>query len=324
MAATQTTYSQRAWDAVASNLTGSELSSHPILATMYAEHRYMGTLMRLLEAELDRLDAGESIDPHVFYESLHYMTHYPDAFHHPREDLVYARAAEVNKSLADSVDTLQRDHDFLAGQGAKALESVTRWRDTGSNQKPMQKAVRSYITEQRKHMEAEEALVFPEIDQVLSDADWRMLEQEDLLAPVPDPVFGPRVAREYRNVARKARRALRRGAEDAALVEWIGLEAFLEGLEVLTIAGESSREAAKEHFNEATAETMELVQDALRGKGLLTWPIKATMAGGSHYIGFLKDLGDIARETGTDLGELRRGVRQRLGLVFNSREPADS
>ena len=47
MASTETSYSKRTWDAVANTLRGSELSSHPILATMYAEHRYIGTLLRL-------------------------------------------------------------------------------------------------------------------------------------------------------------------------------------------------------------------------------------------------------------------------------------
>ncbi len=322
MATAQDSYSKKAWKAVADTLSGSEMSSHPILATMYAEHRYIGTLLRLMDAEVERIEQDEPVDAHIFYESLHYLTHYPDAFHHPREDMVYARAAEVDSKLSDDVDTLQRDHDFLAKTGAKALKTVTHWKETGADADKVSKQVREYITEQRKHMEAEEALVFPVIDKVLSPEDWRMLEQEDLLAPAPDPIFGPKVEREYRNVARKARRALRRGAEDAALVEWIGLEAFLEGLEVLAIAGESSRTAAKEHFNEATAETLEIVRQAMKGDGLLTWPIKATVAGGSHYIGFLRDLGEIARDTSSDLGELRRGVRERLGLVFDNR-PAD-
>ena len=33
-------------------------------------------------------EAGDDVDGHVLYEVMHYMTHYPDAFHHPREDMV--------------------------------------------------------------------------------------------------------------------------------------------------------------------------------------------------------------------------------------------
>ena len=313
-------YSKNAWDAVAQTLRDGELDTHPVLATLYAEHRYMGTLLRLVESELEMVETDQPIDPHVFYESLHYLTHYPDAFHHPREDLVYARAGEVEPGLADSVDTLQRDHDYLAKTGAKTLATVARWKETGQGAAKMCKDVQAYVQAQRKHMEAEEALVFPDIARVLDPEDWRELEQESLLAPTPDPVFGPKVSREYRNVARKARRALRKGAEDAALVEWIGLEALLEGLEVLAIAGESSRAAAQEHFYAAGGETLDLVKKAMHGEGLLSLPLKTALTGGSHYVGFLKDLGSIARETGSDLGGLRRGMKQRLGLAFDNRK----
>ncbi|MDJ0880000.1 MAG: hemerythrin domain-containing protein [Halieaceae bacterium] len=314
---TRAGYSKKSWDAVASRMRGKQLSSHPILATLYAEHRYMGTLLKLLESQVDSLEQDEAVDPQVLYESLHYMTHFPDAFHHPREDLVYARAGELDYALADSVDTLQRDHDYLSKLGPKALDAAAHWEETGQGADKLQKTVRDYVTTMYKHMEVEEALVFPEIERVLSDEDWAELEREDLMSPVPDPVFGPRVEREYRNLARKARRALRRGAEDAALVEWIGLEAMLEGFEVLAIAGENSRAAAAQHLNEAGGEAMDLVRDALGGRGIFTLPFRCTLVGASHYISFLKDLGGIAIDSSADLGELRRGVRQRLGLVFD-------
>ena len=104
-------YSRKSWQAAASKTRGKESSTHPVLATLYAEHRYMATLMKLVDDQLDALDAGETVDSRVLYESLHYMTHYPDSFHHPREDMVYQRAGELDPSLADSVDTLQREYD---------------------------------------------------------------------------------------------------------------------------------------------------------------------------------------------------------------------
>ena len=105
--------------------------------------------------------------------------------------------------------------------------------------------------------------------------------------------------------------------EDAALVEWIGLEAFLEGLEVLVMAGESTRVSASEHYNAATAEAIEQVRAALRGRGLLSLPWRCTTIGGGHYLAFLRDMGGIVRDMSTDLDELRRGTRERIGMVFD-------
>ena len=57
----------------------------------------------------------------------------------------------------------------------------------------------------------------------------------------------------------------------------------------MSIAGENSRAAASEHYNAAAAETMELLRDAMGGKGLVSLPLRCTMAGGGHYIDFLRE-----------------------------------
>jgi hemerythrin-like domain-containing protein len=316
MASTQPdAYSRKSWEAVAESLSGSSASEHPVLATLYAEHRYMATLMKLLSAQLDLLEQGDDVDTRVLYESLHYMTHYPDAFHHPREDMVYQRAGELDPKVADSVDTLQRDHDYLAKLGQEALEAVEGWKDAALDAKAVLKPSREYIQSMYRHMNVEEKVVFPEIERLLTPEDWRELEQEDLIEPVADPVFGPRVSREYRNLARKARRALRRGVEDAALMEWIGLETVLEGLEVLSIAAEQGRAAARDHISEAGSDTRELISDSFREGGVLLLPLRCTMNTTGHYLSFLKDLGGIAREAGADLAELRSGASERMRMV---------
>ena len=45
--------------------------------------------------QLDSIEAGELVDTHVVYEVMDYMVTWPDRFHHPREDLIYARVAEL-------------------------------------------------------------------------------------------------------------------------------------------------------------------------------------------------------------------------------------
>ena len=63
----------------------------------------------------------------------------------------------------------------------------------------------------------------------------RELAEDDKLRPVADPVFGPRVQREFRNMTRKLRRSLRSTVERGTMVEWIGIEAFMESVEVMLI-----------------------------------------------------------------------------------------
>ena len=139
-------YTQDAWQAVVPQLPEHVESEHPVMQALYAEHRYMATLLKMLADQLSALEDGKAVDAHVLYEIMHYMTHYPDAFHHPREDMVYQRAGELDPAIADSVDTLQRDHDYLAGLGTKSVKAIADWRDGRAADKLVLKHCRSYIS----------------------------------------------------------------------------------------------------------------------------------------------------------------------------------
>jgi hemerythrin-like domain-containing protein len=317
-------YSKESWEAIVPRLPEHAQSEHAVMQALYAEHRYMATLMHMLGEQLAALETGNTVDPHVLYEVMHYMTHFPDAFHHPREDMVYQRAAELDPELADSVDTLQRDHDYLSDVGAKALKSIDDWRDGRGKDEDLLKHCQNYASSLYEHMNTEEKVVFPQIEKLLSEEDWFELEQQDLLSPVPDPVFGTRVDREYRNIARKARRALRRGAEDAAVVEWIGIEALLEGVEVLSMAVDNSRAAADDRFSEARDDMKELFQESLDGEAsLLLLPARCSLSNVSHYVGWLKDCGAIVKDAAGDIRELNRGMRQRMRWVTDAPDNAE-
>jgi hemerythrin-like domain-containing protein len=315
-------YSRKSWAAVTRSMEGRKISKNPVLATLYAEHRYMSTLMKLLADQLDAVEQGEDVEAHVLYESLHYMTHYPDAFHHPREDMVYQLAGALDSKIADSVDTLQREHDYIAELGARTLREVERWQAGELEASGALKLSREYIDAIYQHMNVEEKLVFPQIEELLRPEDWRALEQEELINPVADPVFGPQVAREYRNLARKARRALRRGVEDATLVEWVGLEALLEGYEVIAMALENSREAAQQHFKEVVKETGELVENRGEHGGVLMLPLRCAVNNTQRAVKLLRDIGGISKDTFSDLSELGRGTRDRIRLVTSEPSPS--
>jgi hemerythrin-like domain-containing protein len=308
-------YSREAWESV-TRATPEQLSSkHPIVATLQAEHRYMATVIEQLDKQLTALEQEELVDSHILYEVMHYMTQFPDAFHHPREDLVYQRAGELDASICDSVDTLQRDHAYLAKVGNQTLDAIELWRSGAAGSRNVLQSGRDYISSLYRHMSAEEKLIFPQIEQLLSAEDWHELEQEELLTPVADPVFGPSVGREYRNIARKARRSLRRGVDDVTVMEWVGLEAMLEGVEVLSMAIDNGKTLIRQRISEAAEGNRKIFEQAREkgGKPLLV-PVRFLAAGTGQYFAFLKDCGAIVSNTANDLGELRRGVRKRIRM----------
>ena len=283
---------------------------HPLMRTLYAEHRHIASVMQLLADQLAAIEAGEPVDTHVVYETMDYMVTWPDRYHHPREDLIYAHAAELDPGLADSVDTLQRDHDNTARAGREVLEQIERWRDGSLPGAGLVKSGRAYIDHLYAHMNSEEKLVFPQIEHTLGAQDWSELAADDQLRPVSDPVFGYRVQREYRNLARKLRRGVRRRVERGTMVEWLSVEALLESLEVLAMARESARNSAGDHLRAAWDDGVQMFRESA-----LTAPWRC--AGNNARLGLrlLQDVAEISRDAVDDLSRVNREHKARIRLM---------
>lgn len=285
-------------------------AEQPLMKALRAEHRHMSTVMQLFSEQLKAIEAGELVDTHVVYEIMDYMVTWPDRFHHPREDLIYARVAEIDAKAADEVDTLQRDHDQTAIQGRQMLQDIACWRLGEVSGALVVKNGRAYIDHIYEHMNLEESIVFPNIEAVLSLQDWRELAADDQLQAVSDSVFGPRVQREFRNMTRKLRRSLRRSAERGALVQWIGVEAFMESLEVVSIAYDSARDSAGDHLRSAFKESLEIFRE-----NPLSAPLRCAANNTKVTFRLLGEVAEISRETLGDLSRVNQERRDRVRLM---------
>lgn len=286
------------------------IAQQPLMNALRAEHRHMGSVMQLFAAQLNAIEAGELVDTHVVYEIMHYMVTWPDRFHHPREDLIYARVAEVEPRSADDVDTLQRDHDNTAKRGRALLRDIERWRLGEVPGTAMIRNGRAYIDHIYEHMNIEEKLVFPKIEAALSPRDWRELAEDDHLKAVTESVFGPQVQREFRNMARKLRRSLRRTVERGTMLEWIGIEAFMESLEVVSIAYESARESANDSLRTAVRDALGYFQEAP-----LSAPLRCVANNTRVTFRLLGEVAKISRETLDDLSRVNQERKDRVRLL---------
>jgi len=285
-------------------------AEQPLMKALRAEHRHMATVMQLFVDQLKALEGGEQVDSHVVYEVMDYMVSWPDRFHHPREDIIYSRVAELDSKAADEVDTLQRDHDKSAENGRKLLKEIQGWRDGDVSPAKIVKSGRAYVDHIYEHMNVEEKVVFPHIESVLSLEDWRELAEDDQLEAVSVPVFGPKVQREFRNMTRKMRRRVRSSVERGVMVEWIGVEAVMESLEVLSLAYDSARTSAEEHLRTALDESRELFSESP-----LTAPVRCAVNNTRLSLALAQDVLSISRDTLEDLTRVNRARRDRVGLL---------
>ncbi|WP_439106275.1 hemerythrin domain-containing protein [Congregibacter sp.] len=294
----------------------SDVSEAPMLAALRAEHRHIASVLALLSDHLNAIERSELVDTHVIYEIMDYMVTWPDRFHHPREDLIYGYAADVDKKLAEDRRRLEQDHDHMARNGRDLLQAVEDWRRGELSGAEVVRLGREYVQASYGHMSFEEREVFPVIDAVLTYADWRELSADDQLKPVGDPVFGRRVQREFRNMARKLRRSLRRGVERQAVAEWVSIESLFEAYEVMGMANQSGRDITREQLKRGLREASYIVLDQP-----LKAPFLCAVNNTRLTVQWLDDMQGVYRDAVSDLLRVNRERQDRLRLLKRAGRP---
>lgn len=294
----------------------SDVSEAPMLVALRAEHRHIASVLALLSDHLNAIERSELVDTHVIYEIMDYMVTWPDRFHHPREDLIYSYAADVDQRLAQDRRRLEQDHDHMLRNGRELLQAVEDWRRGELSGSEVVRLGREYVQASYGHMSFEEQEVFPAIDAVLSYADWRELSADDQLKPVGDPVFGRRVQREFRNMARKLRRSLRRGVERQAVAEWVSIESLFEAYEVLSMANQSGRTITRDQFVTGLRESSYIVLDE---------PLKSPLLCAANNtrltLQWLDEIQGVYRDAVSDLLRVNRERKDRLRLLRRAGRP---
>lgn len=293
-----------------------DLPEAPMLGALRVEHRHLASVLALLSDHLNAIERSELVNTAVVHEIMEYMVTWPDRVHHPREDLIYARAAELDERLAAARKTLEKDHDDLARLGGDLLQQVADWRTGDASGTDVVRMGREYVQASYTHMSTEEQEVFPAIDAVLSRADWRDLAADDSFRPAGDPVFGRRVQREFRNMARKLRRRLRRGVERRAVTDWVGIESLLEAYEVVTMAVQSGRSITRDQFITGLKETGYITFDSP-----LRAPFLCSVNNTRLTLEWLQDMQGVYRDAAEDLMRVNRERQDRLRLLRRADRP---
>src|SRR5215203_2466636 len=127
------------------------------LAQWHAEHVNFGKLLDFLESQLDLFHDGSTPHYELILDIMFYMTHYPDAVHHPKEDLAFARIRERDMSMAPIVDTLDRQHAELHARGEALVASLSDIVNGSiASRSVVETLARGYVTAFREHMNTEE------------------------------------------------------------------------------------------------------------------------------------------------------------------------
>ncbi len=177
------------------------LASQPVRA-WHDEHQYFSRLLDMLRREMDLFATGQTPNYALMLDVIHYLRDYSDAVHHPREDAVFARVAQLAPDRALLVARLRQEHRVIANAGEtlrRLLEEAAG--DAVVSRAEIEVAAATYLVYYGNHIKLEEEDIMPLADQVLSAADWQAAKNA---APSgPDPAFGARPEQRFSELRRR-------------------------------------------------------------------------------------------------------------------------
>jgi len=159
-----------------------------IIERLSQEHRNIEKLLAVLERELEVFDRGDRPDYEVIRAVISYFEVYPEVYHHPQEDLVFAKLKARDPVAAAKVGDLAREHQKGAERlrrVAHAVENVLADREL--LRQDVDAIVREFIAHERRHMMMEDRDFFPAARAALKPQDWT--EIASAVTAHKDPLF---------------------------------------------------------------------------------------------------------------------------------------
>ena len=159
----------------------------------------MAMVLNVLESTIETAATGEDPDFELVDEIMRYMTVYPDAVHHPKEDIVYTELRQQRPDLADGLDDVSEDHAEIAVLGGKLRDDVEAIvAGAAVRRDQFVRDALMYVGQLRRHMNWEEKDLFRRIDTLIGD-DPHTVDVGDLLR-IKDPVFELEVEAGFRRL----------------------------------------------------------------------------------------------------------------------------
>jgi len=159
----------------------------------------MAIVLNVLESTVEIAATGEDPDFELVDEIMRYMTVYPDAVHHPKEDIIYAELKQQRPELADGLDDVPEDHAEIAILGKTLREEVEAIvAGAAVRREHFIRDALMYVGRLRRHMNWEEEDLFTRIATMIGE-DPHAVDVGDLLR-IKDPVFELEVEAGFRRL----------------------------------------------------------------------------------------------------------------------------
>ena len=171
------------------------------LERWHADHCNFSRVLDVVERQVDAFRADRQPDFELLRSIVYYLRHFPDRFHHPREDIAFARLIERDPQLQLEIARRVQEHAVIAAAGEELLGYLDRIIAGAMIERAeLEKAAATYVVYYRYHLYMEERQVLPRAAELLTAADWAAVTA----VPIePDPLFGSNSDPRYSELRRQ-------------------------------------------------------------------------------------------------------------------------
>ncbi len=294
------------------NPKGIGLYKREIILALKYEHRYMNRVFDAFKEQLEILDDDGQADFELMADVLLYMRRFPEKAHHPREDVVFRKLMERDEDLRGDIEAVFVQHETLAQKGQALLKSLNEISENENveQQKSLRFRCADYQEIYEKHIDFEEAKLFPLLETVLTDGDWDDISKN--LTVERQAMLGKRVGKQYRALNEYLSDQFEHVADEFTLIKYFGVGAFVENIGTFfTSASEIksvvNRQARKAYRSNSRA------YKRLRRRKVMARDFVAIPAD------CFLDSFDIYNESMKEIGGILRKARRRVAEPYVSR-----
>lgn len=141
-----------------------------ILERLHADHYRYSALLCILDRQLHIAACNERPDYRLLANLFHYLTHQPDEWHHPVEDLLFERLAAGHPRSAERLKILSEEHRRISNYG-RELEATLRYQADEAPDEELDangfNLARAFSELYHHHLHTEKHHVYPLMEQYL-------------------------------------------------------------------------------------------------------------------------------------------------------------
>ncbi len=176
----------------------------PLMRQLRQDHRDFYQLYTMIEESVESGDFGSESDFLLLADVARFMTDYLDRRHHPLEEFIFQQVEKFVPEARQQLDALAREHKRIEQEGSRLLRQVEHASDPRNPSQPQRLLARwrRFCETLRRHVELEEAQLFPQAEAQIPDRAWEIIERdwERQGGRVEDPLGEARGNDEFRHL----------------------------------------------------------------------------------------------------------------------------